>query len=66
MKRAIQKFYDIMKAAYLFLKEAVKFITQVVVFVGIGIGFWFVLGLMYVGSAKFVGEWLKLVVQYMN
>lgn len=55
-----------MKAAYLFLKEAVKFITQVVAFVGIGIGFWFVLGLMYVGSAKFVGEWLKLVVQYMN
>lgn len=66
MKKPIEKFNYIMKATRDWIKEAVKFTATVIALSFAGIGFWCVLGLLYVGSARFVGEWLKLVSRAMN
>lgn len=49
-----------------FILETLKFIGTTIALVSIGVGTWILFGLLYVGTAKFVGEWLKLVIQYMN
>lgn len=66
MKKPIEKFNYIMKATYDWIKEAVKFTTTVIALTAAGILFWLGLGIIYVQSARFVGEWLKIVVATMN
>lgn len=66
MKRPVEKFKRIMKATYDWIKDAAKFITTVIAWTTFGICFWLGFALVYVGSAKFVGEWLRLVSTFMN
>lgn len=66
MKRPVEKFKRIMKATYDWIKEAAKFITTVIALTAAGILFWLGLGFIYVQSARFVGEWLRLVSTFMN
>lgn len=66
MKKPIQKFINIIRPVYEWIKEAVKFTTTVIALTAAGILFWLGLGIIYVQSARFVGEWLKIVVATMN
>lgn len=61
-----QKLLAFMKHTVEFIKEGLEYIAAVIALSFTAIAFWFMVGLAYVGSAKIVGEWLKLVLQYMN
>lgn len=49
-----------------FIIATINFVSISIAFIAVGIGIWTLFGLLYIGSAKLIGEWLKLVINYMN
>ena len=56
-----------MKTKLIKLFNKIKnFVSMSIAFIAVGIGIWTLVCLLYIGSAKLIGEWLKLVIKYMK
>ena len=61
-----QKLIALAKSTVEFIKECLEFIAMFVACTFLSFMFWTLVGVAYVGSAMIVGQWLKIVLKYMN
>lgn len=61
-----QKLIALTKSMVEFMKECLEFIAMFIACSFLSFMFWVLVGVAYVGSAMIVGQWLKIVLKYMN
>lgn len=61
-----QKLIALTNSTVEFIKESLEFIAMFVACTFLSFMFWVLVGVAYVGSAMIVGQWLKIVLKYMN